>query len=242
VLLYSIAIWRRNTIISSIAVGAWLAGLGLNIRNLTMVEASYNPVLGACITLATRRGLINAIGVLVVDLVLLMIMLIGLLKHAYRSSTGIWHLLYQQCIIWIFLAGIAEIPPVVFLILNLNDPWNEMFTGVALTILTIGAARMYRVLCRHGSLTEYSSEPPQYSSGLPVSNSQSGEAYNVQSSMRFATDGTMTRLDRTMAEAQVFVPADEVQVEFIPGTSTTSLPVPTKTHSKDTVTYRLRSS
>jgi hypothetical protein len=60
------------------------------------VEVSYDPVLGSCITLATRRGLTNAIGVLVVDIVLLMIMLIGLLKHSYKSSTGIWYLLYQQ--------------------------------------------------------------------------------------------------------------------------------------------------
>ncbi|KAI0246155.1 hypothetical protein BJV78DRAFT_1257240 [Lactifluus subvellereus] len=47
-------------------------------------------------------------------------MLTGLLRYAHRSSTGIWYLLYQQCIIWIALASIAEVPAVVFLTLNLN--------------------------------------------------------------------------------------------------------------------------
>lgn len=226
-----IAIWNRHIIVSSITVAAWLAGLGLNVRNLTMVEASYNSFLETCITLKTRRGLANAIAVLVVDVVLLMIMLIGLLKHAHRSSTGIWYLLYQQCIVWIVLAGIAEVPPVVFLILNLNDPWNEMFTGVAITILSIGAARMYRYLSKHGSLTEYSSQPSHYSSGLPVSSFQ-------HTPMHFATVGTMSRSDGTMAEAPVFIPADEIQIEFIPGVSTVSVAVPAKTQSKDRLGYQ----
>ncbi len=60
------------------------------------MDASYDPILETCITLKTRRGLVNAIAVLVVDVVLLMMMLIGLLRHAHRSSTGIWYLLYQQ--------------------------------------------------------------------------------------------------------------------------------------------------
>ena len=42
-----------------------------------------------------------------------------------------------------------------------------------------------------------------------------------------------------MAEARVFIPADEVQVEFVPGSSTVSLPVPAKRQSKDTVGYQM---
>lgn len=100
-----------------------------------MVESSYDPILEACTTLKTRRGLVNSIGVLAVDVVLLLAMLIGLLRSAHQSSTGIWYLLYQQCIIWIFLAGVAEIPPVVFLALNLNDPWNEVWLPLLSTIV-----------------------------------------------------------------------------------------------------------
>ncbi|KAI0291213.1 hypothetical protein B0F90DRAFT_1778553 [Multifurca ochricompacta] len=98
IVLRVIAIWNRNIFVSLIAVGSWLGGLGLNLRHLTMLESSYNPILETCIILRTHRGLLNAIGVLVVDVVLLMTMLIGLLRYAHRSLTGIWYLLYQQVI------------------------------------------------------------------------------------------------------------------------------------------------
>ncbi|KAI0291214.1 hypothetical protein B0F90DRAFT_1778573 [Multifurca ochricompacta] len=100
IVLRVIAIWNRNIFVSLIAVGSWLGGLGLNLRSTSnsKVESSYNPILETCITLKTHRGLLNAIGVLVVDVVLLMTMLIGLLRYAHRSSTGIWYLLYQQVI------------------------------------------------------------------------------------------------------------------------------------------------
>jgi hypothetical protein len=75
------------------------------------VEGSYNTVLETCIVLHTRKGLVNAIGALVVDVVLCIAMLIGLLRHAHISSTGIWHLLYQQVMAGppIFLPSTADI-------------------------------------------------------------------------------------------------------------------------------------
>jgi hypothetical protein len=63
---------------------------------LNKVAATYDPVVDACIIQHTHRGLVNVIGVLVADVVLLVTMLIGLLRHANKNSTGIWNLLYQQ--------------------------------------------------------------------------------------------------------------------------------------------------
>ena len=94
------------------------------------VAGTYSPVTGTCIFLHTHRGLVNAIGILVADAVLLLAMLIGLLRTSHRNATGIWKLLYQQvmlrmfslyfrmfslvqCITWFVLALIAEIPIVV---------------------------------------------------------------------------------------------------------------------------------
>ncbi|KAI9510095.1 hypothetical protein F5148DRAFT_1282291 [Russula earlei] len=116
------------------------------------IDVFYDTTLETCIVSDTHKGLVNAVGVLVVDVVLLMTMLIGLLRCAHKSPNGIWKLLYEHCIIWIFLALITEIPTVVFLILNLNDAWNEMLNGAAITVISIGAARMYRSLSI--SLTE----------------------------------------------------------------------------------------
>jgi len=66
------------------------------------VNGLYNPLLETCIIEGTHRGLVNALGVLVVDVVLLVTMLIGLLRHANRSATGIWQVLYQQVMLNLF--------------------------------------------------------------------------------------------------------------------------------------------
>ena len=68
----------------------------------------YNPIMGTCIVLNTGIGHINATGVLVVDIVLLLIMLIGLLRHVHRNSIGVWKLLYQQVLLKMFSPSLAE--------------------------------------------------------------------------------------------------------------------------------------
>jgi hypothetical protein len=70
--------------------------LRLTLTHISKLAGAYNPIIDACIILHTRRALVNALGALVVDVVLLLTMLIGLLRHAHRNSTGIWKLLYQQ--------------------------------------------------------------------------------------------------------------------------------------------------
>ncbi|KAH9010108.1 hypothetical protein EDB84DRAFT_1142763 [Lactarius hengduanensis] len=130
IVLRVIAIWGRNVVVSSIALSVWLTGLALHIRTVTRIEVTYNSLFGACIVLKTQSGLASVVAILSVDAILLVIMLIGLLRHTHGGSTGMWHLLYKQCIIWMILIAIAEIPPVVFFGLDLNDAWNEMFPGV----------------------------------------------------------------------------------------------------------------
>ena len=60
------------------------------------VSSLYNPVADTCEILHTRRGLVNAVAMLVIDVVLLVSMLIGLLRHVYSKSGSMWKLLYQQ--------------------------------------------------------------------------------------------------------------------------------------------------
>jgi hypothetical protein len=56
--------------------------------------------------------------------------------------------------------------------------------------------------------------------------------------MHFATVGTSSRSERTMAEAPVFIPADQTYIEFIPGASATTLSVPAISHSKESITIQ----
>ena len=63
---------------------------------LEQVQAAFDPSVNACIVTKTHNTLINAVAVLVADMALLLTLLIGLLRHANRRSTGLWKLLYQQ--------------------------------------------------------------------------------------------------------------------------------------------------
>jgi len=224
IILRVIAIWKSNVVVSVIAIGVWLGGIALNIRNLALVDGTYSPIMNSCMLLHAHQGFVNGIGVLVVDVVLLLIMLIGLLRDARRSSIGIWKLLYQQCIIWIALACFAEIPPMVFYILNLNDAWNQMLLGETIAILSIGAARMYRSLCDYGSLTEYGSvDAPKFASGTsnPTAQRRGANVYLPKPPILFPSV-TQWEGTRTMHEAPTFPPTDHI-LEIIPGGSTSSL-------------------
>ena len=69
---------------------------------------SYNPIVNTCIYLNTRRSLFNASAVFVVDVVLLLTMLLGLLRHAHKNSTGIWKFLYQQVTLYAFSRSASD--------------------------------------------------------------------------------------------------------------------------------------
>lgn len=222
IILRVIAIWDRNMVVSLIAVGTWLGGLALNIRRLIILDGRYSPVTDTCIFLHTHRGITNAFGVLVVDAVLLLTMLIGLLRPTHRNSAGIWKLLYQQCIIWFALALIAEIPVVVCEVLDLNDAWNDMFIGVALTILSIAAARMYRSLFDPGLVTgSMSSHPPRFSLGAsnPIVLRGGSKGHGPMHIVSVTqSEGTQMTHNATAVSQ-----TDEIELEFIPGGSISSL-------------------
>ncbi|KAH9962060.1 hypothetical protein BGW80DRAFT_867783 [Lactifluus volemus] len=132
-----IAIWDRNVFVTSLVIGTWLAGLALNIYSLTGLRGPYNSTLETCLSFDNRKYLINTAGLVAIDVILIATMLIGLLRWCRGSSTGLWRLLYQQCIIWLVLAAIAEIPVITLLILNFNKAMNEAFTGVAVAIMFV---------------------------------------------------------------------------------------------------------
>ncbi|KAI0246167.1 hypothetical protein BJV78DRAFT_194485 [Lactifluus subvellereus] len=189
IVLRVIAVWNPKRIVSFLSVCLWLACVVTDIYSMTIVKVLYNPDQDSCTVLGF-----------------------------HKSSTGIWYLLYQQCIIWIALACIAEVPVVVFLILNLNEAWNAMFFHAAVAILSIGAARLYRSLCQHGSLTEYmTSELPPSSPGRPISNAQY-RAGNIHGSIHCAATSRSNNTVST-SEAPVFIPKDPVQLVFAPGAS-----------------------
>jgi len=57
----------------------------------------------------------------------------------------------HEGVIWLLVATIAEVPPAVFLCLNLNNPLNDMFLPPSMVTLSIAATRIHRCLVDHTS-------------------------------------------------------------------------------------------
>ncbi|KAI0063374.1 hypothetical protein BV25DRAFT_1802135, partial [Artomyces pyxidatus] len=143
------AIWNRNRYAMALAAAIWLTNVGFLIHALTTSARSvWVPASGSCAVLHSNNSRNNIAVTLTTDVVLLSTMLAGLLivRKDGAASFGIWRMLYKQGLIWLLLATIAEVPPVVFTSLNLNDAWNLMFQTPALIVMTIAATRMYRDL------------------------------------------------------------------------------------------------
>jgi len=152
IVLRNIAIWNGQKIVIAITTGIWLANIGFFIQSLARVRTSWDPLLSTCAVLDIHSTKLNTITTLVTDIALLLIMLIGLLRLGFHEPGvyGLGRLMWRQGIVWLFLATIAEIPPVVFISLNLNDALDYMFSFPAMVIMTIAATRIYR------SLTDFS--------------------------------------------------------------------------------------
>jgi hypothetical protein len=97
--------------------------------------------------LNTENGVKNVIATLVSDVALLLTMRIGLVRlRIHRNMFGLGQLLWNQGLVWLFLATIAEVPPAVFISLNLNSSLNLMFQTPGLVVMSIGATQMHRSL------------------------------------------------------------------------------------------------
>ncbi|KAH9957071.1 hypothetical protein BGW80DRAFT_231534 [Lactifluus volemus] len=155
IMLRVIAVWIHNKIIVALATGIWVTNVAFLIHGTVRLQGLWRPEENVCVVPNSDITKFNVIVTFVSDITLLIVMLAGLLR--LRMGGGgmldLGRFLWKQGIIWISFAVAAGVPPVVFLILNLNEPFNFMFQIPALIALTIAATRIYR------SLIHFSSEP-----------------------------------------------------------------------------------
>jgi len=72
-----------------------------------------------CVFLGIESFKLSFTVTLITDIVLLLVVLVGLLR--LRSSFPLERLLWNQGVLWLLLAIVAEVPPVVFIILDINS-------------------------------------------------------------------------------------------------------------------------
>ncbi|KAF8498214.1 hypothetical protein F5888DRAFT_1693597, partial [Russula emetica] len=153
IVLRIIAIWNREKIIILIAMGVWVTDVAFIINGSVRVRESWSYELNACVLLNPESIKPNIMGSLIADVVLLLIMLVGLLRLHFGAGDGfnLERVLWKQGLIWLLIAIVCEIPPTVFISLDLNVPLNYIFQVPNLIAMTIAATRMYRSLMDVGS-------------------------------------------------------------------------------------------
>ncbi|KAF8496177.1 hypothetical protein F5888DRAFT_1804314 [Russula emetica] len=160
IVLRIIAIWNKERIVVLIATGVWLADVAFLIYGTAKIHSVWSDESNSCVLLNPQSNKVNIIFSLVSDVILLLIMLAGLLRM--RVGTGdfdLRRLLWNQSLVWLVLATVAEVPPVVFFCLNLNGPLDLMFQCPNMVIMAIGATRMYRSLINLGNAQVLSEAP-----------------------------------------------------------------------------------
>jgi len=148
IVLRVVAIWNREKVIVVIVMGLWLTDIGFLINGMIRLRSAWSPEANTCVLLNLETTRPNIIASLVTDVVLLLIMLIGLL-HVRIEASGTFILgrvLWKQGLVWLLLATVAEVPPSVLMILNMNASLNLMPQTPSMVVVTIAATRLYRSL------------------------------------------------------------------------------------------------
>ncbi|KAF8491229.1 hypothetical protein F5888DRAFT_1866334 [Russula emetica] len=150
-------------------LGLVAASLLIIFRMLTQIQmrASWDPILQECMVLNTEKDKFHAISILISDIVLLLIVFIGLLRlHDSGGTFALGRLLWKQGVLWLLIATVAEVPPMVLIVLNLNASLNLMSQLPGVIAMAIAATRIYRNLAdfAYGS-TEIAFDSPQIRDG-----------------------------------------------------------------------------
>ncbi|KAH9962348.1 hypothetical protein BC827DRAFT_1383517, partial [Russula dissimulans] len=118
----------------------------------TRITAVWGPQELSCSTPNIQSNKLAITAMPVTDITLLLIMLIGLLRLRHRGGGkfDVGRLLLKQGVIYLFVATIAEITPAVFILLDVNVPFDLMFLTPSLITMSIAATHMYRSLADFG--------------------------------------------------------------------------------------------
>jgi len=143
-----IAIWNKNLIVTGLAIGIWSVNGSFLILGVSRFRDGWDNFIGSCTTINFQSTKVTMTVAFVTDILLLIIMLVGLFRLGChrQGSLATGRFLWNQGVVWIFLATIAGMAPTIFVWLNLNDPLSMIFQIPWLITMSVAAAWMYRSL------------------------------------------------------------------------------------------------
>ncbi|KAF8487390.1 hypothetical protein DFH94DRAFT_25267 [Russula ochroleuca] len=145
IMLRVIAIWNKAKMIIAIAMGILVVDISLFINSTIRLRATWSPEAVTCIVANIESTKPAIIGSLVSDIGLFLVMLIGLLPLR-GGAFALGRTLWKQGLIWLLFATVAEVPPAVLMILDLNVSLNLIDQTPGMIVMTIAATRVYRSL------------------------------------------------------------------------------------------------
>ncbi|KAI0028038.1 hypothetical protein K488DRAFT_90160 [Vararia minispora EC-137] len=123
----TVAIWRGRKLPVLMSYGIWLAALALNIREVIIARAVYNPAWRGCVPTHTHSFVVNIGGLALANGLLFALMLAGLVRFRDDRPSGLVLFLWREGVICMAVVTVAEVPSLVMLGLGINDIWNVMF-------------------------------------------------------------------------------------------------------------------
>ncbi|KAH9983634.1 hypothetical protein BJV74DRAFT_613649 [Russula compacta] len=137
-----LALWERTRVITTVVSGCWLANAILYIY--CVATSDGHRVNGVCEDNHILHNRVSIFCTFATDLILLVLMLIGVLRwRGARESGSISSLLYKQGLAWVVVFTLAEVPPMVLIILDLNYSMDLIFVVPGIITMSIGATRIY---------------------------------------------------------------------------------------------------
>jgi len=148
IVLRIIAIWNMKKSIIVIAMAIWVADVALLIHGIVKIRSAWSPVANTCELLNLETTKASIFGSLSTDILLLLIMLVGLFNQdlVKGNAFGLGRTLWKQGLVWLLIATAAEVPPTVFMCLNLNVSMNLMYQTPGMIALSVAATRIHRSL------------------------------------------------------------------------------------------------
>ncbi|KAH9995117.1 hypothetical protein BJV77DRAFT_992628 [Russula vinacea] len=165
-----VAIWNKNKFIVGITAAVYLTNVGVVVLGKSfspptdfrsgvsykrdfppgIIRSEWDPLLQTCLVSNPEENKPNIIVTFISDVFLLL----------FGIVFPLGCLLWNQSIIWLAIATVAEATPVVFIILNLNRIFSPsycfdiMFQFPSLIAMSIAATRMYRSLSGFSGSTD----------------------------------------------------------------------------------------
>ncbi|VDB93394.1 unnamed protein product [Peniophora sp. CBMAI 1063] len=116
-------VWKWDKRVTAAFTVAWLAIIGLGLRGVVKIGGapSGDPYSLACSLSNAISNLPNVFSTMLLDIALLVLLFVGLERWNNARVHGLWHLLWNQGLIYLGVAIIIEIPLTVFFFLNYNE-------------------------------------------------------------------------------------------------------------------------